>query len=299
MAIRMSIDVDLTIIDENENLLPGVVEGLKALKDKDYFLTLWSHGGEERARTIARKHHLCCFFDGYATKPDLLLDDDTEVLNGFPAIDVLDTKENPRGWKNLSRLSIQLAEELDNKSRLEDAPDWIRAMAENKFSAGVQSAMAIWHQRNTYIRWPKVSRLLMPGVIRHSDGSNPNCYAYSQELIEEIRGAGLLFRNYNNDPAIHSFLLAGGDRPRRLYPSTWAWTIHHIYDGKHPAPTNVTTQAVPWAVCKGDLFTHSAGLVAVHPLADYVATNEPLLAWLLRWEASKRFPGFDPMGIFN
>ena len=80
MATRISIDVDLTIVDENETLLPGVVEGLNALKDKGFMLTLWSHGGEDRARMIARKHNLCCFFDGYATKPDLIVDDDPEVL---------------------------------------------------------------------------------------------------------------------------------------------------------------------------------------------------------------------------
>ena len=295
MATRISIDVDLTIIDENENLLPGVVEGLKALKDKNYSLTLWSHGGEERARMIARKHNLCCFFDGYATKPDFLVDDDSEVLNGLPTIDALNTKEEPRGWKNLSRFSIQLADELDSVSRWEDVPDWIRAMANNKSKVGIQSAMAIWQQRNTYIRWAKTSRLLMPGVVRHPDGNNPNCYEYPAGLINEILAAGLMVRNYNNDPAISSFLLSGGDRPRRPYPSSWAWTIHHIYDGKHSCPNGAP---VPHAVSDGRLFTEAAGLVAVHPLADYVATNESLLAWLLRWEAFRRF-NFDPMGVFN
>jgi hypothetical protein len=294
MATRISIDVDLTIVDENEDLIPGVVDGLKALKDKGFMLTLWSHGGEDRARMIARQHHLCCFFDGYATKPDLVVDDAPEVLNGLPAIDARDTKEQPRGWKNISGFLIQLAEELDNKSRFEDAPAWIRAMADNRSNVAVQSAMAIWSQRNTYIRWPKASRLLLPSITRHADGNNPNCYRYPTALIDEILAAGLAVRNYNNDPAIYAFLLSGGDRPRRSHPSSWAWTIHHIYDGKHPCPNGVP---VPRAVSDGRLFSEAAGLVAVNPLADYVATNEPLLAWLLRWEAFKRFR-FDPMNVF-
>jgi hypothetical protein len=295
MATRISIDVDLTIIDENENLLPGVVEGLKALKDKSYCLTLWSHGGEERARMIARKHNLDTFFDGYATKPDLLVDDDAEVLNGFPGIDALDTKEKPRAWKSLSRFCIQLADELDNQSSWENVPNWIKSMAENKFDTGVQSAMAIWNQRNTYIRWPRKSRLLLDGVTRHPDGNNQRCYNYSDDLVRELAEAGLPDDRRNNAPAILAFQLAGGDRPRRPYPSSWAWTIHHIYDGQHSGRGN---QNVPRAVSDGKLFSEAAGLVAVHPLADYISTNVPLLAWLLRWEAFRRF-NFDPMGVFN
>jgi hypothetical protein len=294
MATRISIDVDLTIVDENEELLPGVIEGLKTLKDNGFMLTLWSHGGEDRARMIARKHNLCCFFDGYATKPDLLVDDDTEVLNGLPTVDALNTNAGTRGWKNLSRFSIQLADELDSPSRWEDVPEWIRAMADNRSSVAVQSAMAIWNQRNTYIRWPKKKRLLLPGTTRHPDGNNQHCYDYPEELVRELNDAGLPDDRRNNAPAILVFQLTGGDRPRRPYPSSWAWTIHHIYDGKHPSPNGVP---VSRAVSDGKLFSEAAGLVAVHPLADYVATNEPLLAWLLRWEAFNRFR-FDPMNIF-
>jgi hypothetical protein len=45
------------------------------------------------------------------------------------------------------------------------------------------------------------------------------------------------------------------------------------------------------------MFTHSAGLVAVHPLADALADEVPYFAWLLRSEAFRRFR-FDPDGVF-
>jgi len=45
-------------------------------------------------------------------------------------------------------------------------------------------------------------------------------------------------------------------------------------------------------------FTNSRGLVAVHPVADFVAANSRLLAWLLRWEAFRRFE-YDPDNIFS
>ena len=296
MATRISIDVDLTIVDENEELLPGVVEGLKTLKDNGYSLMLWSCGGEERARLIARKHNLRCFFDEYATKPDLVIDDDFEALSQLPTIDPRVAKD----WSQIAERTIRLAEDMDNRSRAQDAPPWLKAMWRNRFDVGVQSSIAIWRQRETYFRWPKQKRNLCEehslNWTRHEDGRRRDCYVYPEQLSVEITRRGFRVDRRNNGPAIVSFLLAGGERPLRPFPSRWGWTIHHIYDGQHPSFQN---KEVPHAINDPKLFTDSRGLVAVHPFADYIAMHEPLLAWLLRWEASKRFPGFDPMGVFN
>jgi hypothetical protein len=88
-----------------------------------------------------------------------------------------------------------------------------------------------------------------------------------------------------NGPAINSFQAAGGERP------IWGnegWHIHHIFDG---------TEGSPHAVHDGNHFTHSAGLVAAHPVAHHLAHHSDLLKWLLWREAFLRF-GFDPSGIF-
>lgn len=69
------IDVDLTLIDESGNLIPGAREGLKALKDAGCKLYLWSAGGENYARAVAAKHNLTNFFDGIIAKPDIVIDD--------------------------------------------------------------------------------------------------------------------------------------------------------------------------------------------------------------------------------
>jgi hypothetical protein len=291
MAIRISIDVDLTLINANGELLPGAVEGLKTLKDQGYLLTLWSYGGEEYARSIARKYHLCCFFDGYATKPDLVIDDDFEAISQLPTID----PRVARDWSQIAERTIRLADDIDNRSRSQDAPPWLRAMWRNRFYVGIQSSIAIWRQRETYFRWPKEMRIISHDWVRDPDGRRRDCYNYRPELAEEIRRAGLRVDRRNNGPAIISFLLAGGERPRRPYPSTWGWTIHHIYDGQHP---RIENERVPHAINDPSLFTDSRGLVAVHPVADYIAIHEPLLAWLLRWEAFLRFQ-FDPMGVFH
>lgn len=298
MATRISIDVDLTLINENGELLSGAIDGLKALKAKGYSLTLWSYGGEEYARLIAGKHKLENFFEGYATKPDLVIDDDFEALSQLPTIDVRVTKN----WFQVAERTIKLAEDMDNRTSAQDAPAWLKAMWRDRFNVGVQSSIAIWRQRETYFRWAKDGRNFHRefGVnwVRHKDGRKKDCYDYPQKLSDEITRRGLHIDRRNNGPAIVSFLLAGGERPLRPFPSRWGWTIHHIYDGQFPNSSFPKIE-VPHAPSNPSLFTDSCGLVAVHPFADYIAMREPLLAWLLRWEASRRFPGFDPMGVFN
>jgi hypothetical protein len=291
MATRISIDVDLTIVDENEDLLPGVVEGLKALKNKGYSLMLWSCGGEERARLIAEKHNLRCFFNEYATKPDLVIDDDFEALSQLPTIDPRVAKD----WSQIAERTIRLAEDMDSRSRAQDAPPWLKALWRNRFDVGVQSSIAIWRQRETYFRWPKSERVISREWVRHPDGRRKDCYTYPKPLEDEIRRAGVPVDRRSNGPAIVSFLLAGGERPRRPYPSRWGWSVHHIYDGEFP---RFEGERVPHAICDPNFFTDSRGLVAVHPFADYLTMREPLLAWLLRWEAFRRF-NFDPMRVFN
>jgi hypothetical protein len=73
------------------------------------------------------------------------------------------------------------------------------------------------------------------------------------------------------------------------------WPIHHIYDGQFPMPPR--TDSIR-AVSHGKYFTEAAGLVAIHPLADGMASETPYFAWLLRREAFLRF-GFDPEFVFS
>jgi hypothetical protein len=301
MATRISIDVDLTLINENGELLPDAIEGLKALKAKGYLLMLWSYGGEDYARSVAQKHKLEKFFEGYATKPDLVIDDDFGAISQLPTIDVRVAKD----WSQIAERTIKLAEDMDNRTSAQDAPHWLKAMWRDRFNVGVQSSIAIWRQRETYFRWPKQARNFSSEFalnwVRHKDGKRKDCYNYPQPLADEITRRGFRVDRHNNGSAIVSFLLAEGERPLRPFPSRWGWTIHHIYDGQHPHFQNeqVPHAKVPHAINDPNLFTDSRGLVAVHPFADYIAMREPLLAWLLRWEASKRFPGFDPMEVFN
>jgi hypothetical protein len=118
--------------------------------------------------------------------------------------------------------------------------------------------------------------LFWPECVRANiDGT----YIFPTELITHLERLGLKPDTRTNGPAINSFQAAGGKRP------TWGnegWPIHHVFNG----------------VDDGNVFTHSAGLVAAHPVAHHLAHQSALLKWILQREAFLRF-GFDPMGVFN
>ena len=78
------IDVDLTLVDANKNLLPGAKEGLGKLRERGCHLFLWSTNGMEYARKIADLHKLADYFEGFVSKPDIIIDDmPGTVLNPF------------------------------------------------------------------------------------------------------------------------------------------------------------------------------------------------------------------------
>ena len=78
------VDVDLTLVDANKNLLAGVTEALTKLKDKGCHLFLWSTNGADYAQKIARLHKVADLFEGFAAKPDIIIDDmPGTVLNPF------------------------------------------------------------------------------------------------------------------------------------------------------------------------------------------------------------------------
>jgi hypothetical protein len=146
----------------------------------------------------------------------------------------------------------------------------------------------VWTNKDLFIKWPYKKILMMPGTIRE------NYHKYDQVLIDKLKNAGVKPDSRSNGPAISAFYLAGGERPFRA-SGRKQWTIHHIYDGQFPVSlATISTRAV----MHGDYFTDSAGLVAIHPIADALADETAFFAWLLRYEAFLRF-GFDPDNVFT
>ena len=146
----------------------------------------------------------------------------------------------------------------------------------------------VWEQREEFVRWPKKKVVLMRGAVRK------DYHAYTKAQKERLKQSGVTLDSRSNGPAVCAFKLAGGERPQRN-GGRRQWSVHHIYDGKFPAPGRKETTH---AVKDPRYFTHSAGLVAVHPIADALADEVPYFAWLLRTEAYKRFK-FDPDHVFK
>jgi hypothetical protein len=69
------VDVDLTLVDAKGNLLAGAAEALARLREKGCHLFLWSTNGADYAREVAGLHGLTEFFEGFAAKPDIIIDD--------------------------------------------------------------------------------------------------------------------------------------------------------------------------------------------------------------------------------
>ena len=69
------IDVDLTLVDANSQLLSDAREALSRLKKEGCHLFLWSTCGADYCRKIASLHGLSDFFEGFTAKPDILIDD--------------------------------------------------------------------------------------------------------------------------------------------------------------------------------------------------------------------------------
>jgi len=69
------VDVDLTLVDANGNLLDGAREALQALKEAGCHLFLWSTVGADYCRKVAASHRLTELFEGFTAKPDIVVDD--------------------------------------------------------------------------------------------------------------------------------------------------------------------------------------------------------------------------------
>lgn len=75
MPLNISIDVDGTFLDENENVSAQSLELLKSLKAEGHRLQLWSTGGADYALRRATEKGLAHLFDSFGAKPDVAIDD--------------------------------------------------------------------------------------------------------------------------------------------------------------------------------------------------------------------------------
>jgi hypothetical protein len=146
-----------------------------------------------------------------------------------------------------------------------------------------------------FVQWPLRAVLLWDGCDRcPQEGKKQKYHRYPASISQLAKAQKITLDSRPNGPARAAFMFAGGVRPER-FGSTNATTMHHIYSGKFPYSGRVKTLH---AVKFHKHFTQSAGVVASHPVADALGDEYPFFAWLLRYEAFKRF-GYDPDGVFS
>jgi len=142
---------------------------------------------------------------------------------------------------------------------------------------------------NAFVQWPDHALLLWPECDR-----GQKYHTYPPHVRQAARAQKYVLDGRTNGPAVATFIIAGGNRPER-FGSKNAWSIHHLYSGKFPY-LDCTTTIHATKDCKH--FTQSAGLVAIHPIADALVDEYPFFTWLLRAHAFVRF-GYDPDGVFS
>ena len=146
-----------------------------------------------------------------------------------------------------------------------------------------------------FVQWPQRAVLLWDGCDRRPPaGKKQKYHSYPESISKLAKAQKITLDSRPNGPARAAFMFAGGVRPER-FGSTNASTMHHVYSGKFPY---IEHDATTHAVKLRNHFTQSAGVVATHPVADALCDEYPFFAWLLRYEAFRRF-GYDPDGVFS
>lgn len=88
MPLNISIDVDGTLLDENETVDQQAYEQIKQLKAEGHHIQLWSTGGADYALKKATEKCLADLFDSFGSKPDVAIDDIPESARPVATIRV-------------------------------------------------------------------------------------------------------------------------------------------------------------------------------------------------------------------
>ena len=177
-----------------------------------------------------------------------------------------------------------------NPCRLEDLSGWLEdELSSIPDEAHRRVILEVNSNLDSFVKWPRRAELLWAACDR-----TPKYHSYPETLKALLREQRITGDSRSNGPAIVAYLVARGERPRRNGKNDW--TVHHIYDGKFPYPGS--SRPSLRAVMNARHFTQSAGLVAIHPVADALANEFTAFAWRLRAESFARF-GYDPEGAFT
>jgi hypothetical protein len=196
----------------------------------------------------------------------------------------------------MTRFNLESPNGISQNCALNDLTAWSLTEATVVADPAPRECIAIVCKKlDAFVRWPTKPVLLWDGCDRIAPlGARQRIHTFPDAIKQAAKLIKAPLDTRSNGPAILAFLVSGGVRPTR-FGSHNLWSVHHIYSGKFPYMGKRSTLH---AIKHGLHFTQSAGVVAVHPIADGMCDEYPFFAWLLRAEAFRRF-GYDPDGVFT
>lgn len=196
----------------------------------------------------------------------------------------------------MPRFNLESPNRLSQECPLDDLTSWALNEANSMTDSAPRECIAtVCKSLGEFVRWPAKAVLLWDGCDRIAPpGEKQRIHTFPDAIKRAAKIVKAPLDTRSNGPAIVAFLVAGGVRPKR-FGSHNSWSVHHIYSGKFPY---IGKSSTLHATKLGVHFTQSAGVVAVHPIADGMCDEYPFFAWLLRAEAFRRF-GYDPDGVFT
>jgi len=213
-------------------------------------------------------------------------------VDGFKYWSIL--QKSPRSMPSYNLVSPN---GVTSPCNLADLQGWLQSELGAIHPASVRSVVStVCTNLDDFVSWPQEAILLWDGCDRIPESGKKQKYFRFPEPLKALKKQHKLVAldTRQNGPAIAAFLIAGGKRHSR-FGSRNSWHIHHLYSGKFP---HLIDGVTVHAVKDGRHFTQSAGLVAVHPIADGMCDEFPFFTWYLRAEAFRRF-GYDPDCVFG
>ena len=181
--------------------------------------------------------------------------------------------------------------EIDVKNIL----SWFESEIKNQEDQLQEIMKILFRNIDKFCKYPIKALLLWEDCDRIPQlGKKIKYHIYPDSIKTKAKEECISLDARPNGPAIAAFTFARGERPER-YGSRNKWHIHHLYSGKFPYAIKENTLH---AVKNGLHFTQSAGLVALHPLADALVDECPAFAWFLRYKSYDKF-GYDPDNVFS
>jgi hypothetical protein len=196
----------------------------------------------------------------------------------------------------MPRFNLESPNQLSQVCNLDNLTEWALHETESVTDSAQRECIAtVCKSLNSFVQWPARAVLLWNGCDRITPlGERQRIHSFPAPIKQAAKLVKAPLDSRSNGPAIVAFLVSGGLRPRR-YGSQNSWSVHHIYSGTF---SYIGKPSSLHASKSGHNFTQSAGVVAVHPIADGMSDEYPFFAWLLRAEAFRRF-GYDPDGVFT